>query len=90
MLGGEVEDNAGAERDREPRQQPTGADFGQRPCADARGNGKFGLRPNPVPRTPRSPDGPRSYAGPGAAFYPALVHHRAPLRSFARQLPALW
>jgi hypothetical protein len=88
MLGGEVEDNARAERDGEPRQQATGADLGQRPFADARGNGEFGLRPNPVPRTPRPPDRPSSYAGPSAAFYPALVHHRAPLR-FARQLPAL-
>ena len=36
-LGGEIEDDAEAERDRQPGHQPARADLGQRPFADAAG-----------------------------------------------------
>jgi hypothetical protein len=45
MIGREVENDAAAEGDREPRKKPPGANLGSRPCADARRHGEAELWP---------------------------------------------
>ena len=80
----------GAEGDREPGQQPTGADFGERPLAHARRDGEFGARPSRSPWPARSTGRPSSSASPRAgartACFPALVCHRALPRPRASNL----
>jgi hypothetical protein len=87
MIGREIKDDAGTESDREPGQQPAGADLDGRPVTQARGNGKTRPRPKPFPGLARAIDWPGSYAGasagaptcPHATLRIALVHHpRAP------------
>jgi hypothetical protein len=72
MVSREIKDNAGAEGDGEPRQQAAGADLHCRPRADARWNGKLGLRPKTVPALAQSVDRPGccagSHAGPRLAL----------------------
>jgi hypothetical protein len=89
MLGGKIKDDAGAERDREPRQQPPGADLDRRPLADARGDRKLSLRPSGAPRGSRTTKRPRRRAHPRPAcnFVVLLtdLRHHAPQR--ARKSP---
>ena len=71
VIGCEVENDAGAEGDREPGKQPAGADLGRGPDAHARRHGKAELRPDAVPaplhtaRRPRSDTGTRGSACTG-------------------------
>ena len=78
----EIKNDAGAEGDREPWQQPTGANFDERPFADTCWDGELGLRPSRAPDLARSADRPSPYASPDACsratWRAALVRHRAP------------
>jgi len=71
VIGREVENDAGAEGDREPGKQSAGADLGRGPDAHARRHGKAELRPDAVPaplhtaRRPRSDTGTRGSACTG-------------------------
>src|SRR6476659_6527503 len=80
MLSCEIEDDAGAESDREPRQEPAGANFGRGPFAKPRRNGELGARPCGAPNGPRPRDRPR----PRAASRLALVRHRALPSKYSR------
>ena len=86
-LGGEIESDAGAVSDREPRQQPPGAGFERGPFAKARGNNELRPRteraPHADPRCARAADRPGRRAGHGSrAWCPALSLDRlAPRRA---------
>jgi len=76
-LGGKVEDDAGAEGDRKPRQQAARPDLGERPLANAFGDGELGAPPRAAPCGACAADRPRSRPCPRATARAALVRHRA-------------
>jgi hypothetical protein len=65
----EIENDAGAEGDREPGKKPPGADLGGGPGAHARRRGEAKLRPYAVPAPLRTADRPSADAGAGAAAH---------------------
>jgi hypothetical protein len=63
VIGREVENDAGAERDREPGKEAASANLGGGPGAHARWYGETDFGPNTLPAPPRAADRPGSYAG---------------------------
>jgi hypothetical protein len=70
-VGGKIDDDAGAERDRQPWHQPAGPDFGDRPLTELFGDASG---------KPRQPDRPKN-------FPPAPRRRIPGCRPFARPAP---
>jgi hypothetical protein len=63
VIGSKIKNDAAAKGDREPGEQPPGANFGGSPGADARRHSEADLRPNARPAPLRAAKGPSPHAG---------------------------
>ena len=92
-LGGEIEDDAGAEGDRKPRQQAARPDLGERPLANALGDGELGAasasRSMPAPAPPtgqvRVPVCPRAHCARRPRPPPRAPQEEKPSRAKSRR-----
>jgi hypothetical protein len=72
MIGCEIEHDAATERDRKPGKEPSGANLGGGPGAEASRYGEAEAGPNAVPAPLRTANRPRSYTGARANAHACL------------------